>query len=366
MENFFIITPIGLENITLAEFKEKWGYFQDSPEMSAQVVKGGVEVQCDLSHGLALNHILRTPTRILLRLKTQKCRDLPKLYKIIKKIEWKNLLCHEEVNFQVTAKKSRLIHTTKIEKTARDAIADYFQANHLKSKVLEEFKEKPLPTLFLRLFEDELTISLDTTGERLHKRGQSFSKAKAPLRESTAQSLLRYLIKDIDNAKDNILIDPMCGSGTFLRETMHMNDLIMREFAYHSLKINTEMPKMDNKASELFSGFYGFDLNKELIAENQKNYPQINFEENDLFQAEFPESLKNQIVIVNPPYGKRIKINESKSNYFAKLVKTVEKKLNPSALGLIIPTPYDKGLSGEKLYFNQNGVKVCFLKRLKS
>ena len=120
-----------MEELLKDELAQKWKILFPESELSLKVIEGGIEIECELYQGLHLNHYLKIATRILLRLKTQKCRDFPKLFKIIQKINWKLYTKRDDLEFKITAKESRLIHTGKMKKTCEDALIKYFNANSL-------------------------------------------------------------------------------------------------------------------------------------------------------------------------------------------------------------------------------------------
>ena len=96
MENlasFYLIYPLGLTELGLLELKEKWAmHFGDAPLEIISVDDGGILISVQTLQGFALNHILRSPTRILLRIAEFKARDFPKLFKKVSKLPWKSLM----------------------------------------------------------------------------------------------------------------------------------------------------------------------------------------------------------------------------------------------------------------------------------
>ena len=294
-----------------------------------------------------------------MRIKSQKCRDIPKLYNIIRKIPWKTYLNQETCEVKVSAKKSRLIHTGKIEEAFFDGLKDHFKANSIKTSLLEAFEEAPKQVIFLRFFEDELTISLDTSGDLLHIRGNRSFRGHASIRENIASILLYKLTEDLPETKYN-LIDPMCGTGTFLFEWRDQFKKIDRNFLYQSSALTPlsgeDLTIKKDKNHEV--SFFGFDQDKEII-DKLKGTPNIAFEVGDVFK---PKTLEGtNIIIINPPYGKRVKIKGDKIDYFRDLIDAVAKNYSPMRLGIIIPRDFVGSLPGERTYFKQNGIDVCFL-----
>lgn len=362
MNKFFLVCPIGLENSLKSELTAKFQiYFPSEAFTIVDTTHGGIEIKCSAHIGFALNHVLKTPSKILLRIKEQKCRDLPKFFNIIKKIPWKNYLNQEHVEVSITAKKSRIIHTGKLEVSFHKALSEYFSANKIKGAVLKKHKEDKAQNIFIRLFEDNLTISFDTSGELLHIRGDRSFRGLASIRENIASLLLIELTSNLRNQQYN-LIDPMCGTGTFLFEWRKRFDLQSREFLYMGLKESLLANKVALVKTDIHDNFkyYGFDINNEIISKNN-NTLGITFKQSDIFEAK--EIKGNNIVIVNPPFGKRVKISGDKVIFFKKLVEQIERVYKPERLGILIPRDFVGKLKGEKRFFKLNGIDICFLIR---
>ena len=183
-------------------------------------IPGGIEIECLLHIGLSLNYILRTPTRILLRIGEFKCRDASKLYQKISKFNWAPWLIGQTPEVEISTSNSRLFDSRKIEKSIQDGVLQFYRHKPVKKKYLDHYSNtelKNLPKIYYRSVDDIVTISLDTTGERLHKRGEKTLTGLAPIRENLAALLLLELQSYLKKS-DYRLIDPMCGSGTFLIE----------------------------------------------------------------------------------------------------------------------------------------------------
>ena len=352
MSEFFIVVPIGLESLALKELEYKFSKHFLHEVYEANVIKGGVELNCELKYGLKLNDILKIPTRILLRIKTQKCRDLPKLFNILKKINWKEHLRQHNVSFNISCHQSRLIHTGRIEKTATEALIAYFAANQIPQKSLKPGLEEQV--IFIRFVNDDLTISLDTTGEPLYKRSQHVYRGKAGLRENYASGFLLYLL-DIKDYSDNILIDPMCGSGTFLKEASNFFNLNKRNFSYQNWSTQIDITLDDLQDIWNFKEIIGYDKDNSVL-ENIDSALATSKQDFLTTKTISPRT----IYIMNPPYGKRIKLDNPKL-YFSKLINHI-KALSPFSTGIIVPKEYSsKIISKSRLNFNQNGIKVEFI-----
>ena len=298
------------------------------------LITGGVEIELPLEVGLALNYQLKSATRILLRIHNSKCRDLPKLYKKLLNIKWKDY-CWPVYNFKISSSKSRLINTKKIEQTAQDALEKYFNGNDFKKAQIEHADTNNLKTdIYIRIDNDNLIISVDTSGERLDKREDTKSDFSiASIRNSIAYSQITDLISFLKSDTYNFY-DPFCGSGTYLKEALQYNSYNDRFFCLIPSLFTVK--KLNNFDKNTFNGISGSDITP---IKNTK----LNITEKDALKP--LNLIPNTIVVTNPPYGKRVEdkkkrdlsagqfINEFISNCLN------EKKL--IALSLIIPRDFD-------------------------
>jgi len=368
--SFFLIYPPGLEEPALIELKEKYALLEAAVPLNVTMVtSGGIEIECPLHTGLKLNLVLKTPTRILLRLTEFKCRDFPKLYQKVSKFNWANWMLGQTPEVECSSKNSRLFDSRKIEKAIGDGINEFYRHKPVKKKYLDRFavtEKKNLPKLYFRAEEDLVTLSLDTTGDRLHKRGEKMAAGLAPIRENLASLLLIDLL---ENAPENsTLIDPMCGSGTFILEAKHFYQMSTeRDFAFFHLPVVIEAPALfvHNSLSgkSLVKNAVGFDISPDVIAQAKKNDPEGDFRSEDLMSKTTHE-FENPVVIVNPPYGIRVGENIN-LDFFLRVIRSVKNKFHPSIAGFIIPDEF-KIYSNEEWTvkktraFKNGGIEVVF------
>jgi len=178
-------------------------------------IEGGVEFYGPPDTIYHANLQLRTSNRILQRIETFTARSYPELYNKAKKIDWE-LYCgfNAAVAFSVSSKTSRLHHTANIEKSVFDALSEGMSELGVKVAI-----SKDAPIKFhIRFADDICTVSIDSTGELLYRRGYRTAVAHAPVRETTAAALL--MASQWQNYP--VIADPMCGSGTFLLEAWLM------------------------------------------------------------------------------------------------------------------------------------------------
>jgi putative N6-adenine-specific DNA methylase len=367
---FFITLPVGLESLGEEELVMKWPmHFPNCNYTVIARVMGGIEIECATELGFLLNHILKCPTRILLRLHSFKCRDVPKLFQKTSKFKWGPYLLTMKPEVHISATESRLFDSRKIEKAFHDGVAECFRHQPMKKKYQEQFAAAICsPEIFIRFDNDTCTFSLDTTGEILHKRGEKLLTGLAPIRESLASLLLLALGKNTEDT----LIDPMCGSGTFLIEAHDFfKTNIKRKFSYMNTPLYQElktpflMPQ--DKTEKLFSNFRGYDNSLEIINEAKLNINerQIILQERDIF-SNVKELNEKYTVIINPPYGKRVgNKDEIDVNYYLRILRSININYSPTKIGIIIPQDYVLRSTSEftitrTIPFKNGGIPVVF------
>ena len=182
-----------------------------------KIEPGGVPFGCDKAGLYRANLELRTPTRVLVRIATFRAVGFNELEKHGKRIAWEMLLRPDaSVGFRVTSKKSRLYHGGAIEERLGAMVAGRMPGVRFETSGTDESDatdgtgEVASQLFIVRLFRDQCTISLDSSGELLHRRGYRRAVAKAPIRENLAAALLFAAGWD----RQSELLDPMCGSGT--------------------------------------------------------------------------------------------------------------------------------------------------------
>ncbi|MFO7812129.1 MAG: THUMP domain-containing protein [Pelovirga sp.] len=196
----FAVTPPGLEAICFQELV-KLGLFPHPP------VTGGVGFSGEVRDIYKANLWLRSANRILVRLGTLTARDFPTLYQRLVRLPWgRYIKPGTACDVRAVSRRSRLSHTGRIAEVCREAIS-----KALGSSVVEA---GPTQLVLLRVNDDQIEISIDSSGEHLHRRGYRQARSAAPLRENLAAAAL--LTCGYDGSSP--LVDMMTGSGTFVIE----------------------------------------------------------------------------------------------------------------------------------------------------
>ena len=347
---FFLIIPPGLEDLALKELELKC-------PATCEVTKGGLTCEGDLTWMEKAHTHLKIPTRILMRLTEFKVRDFPKLYQKMCSFGWNEFLSHPQPEWEISCSKSRLNHTGRIEETIKGALNEAQKRQPL-SKDWE--KKGFLPqTFYVRLVDDLLTLSLDLTGEPLYKRGLQVIKGEAPLRENFAAAFAFEMLRDIN--QEVTLVDPMCGSGTLLTEALTFHrPLHLRPFAFESspfykgrlLRLSDEIKPFPIAQAR------GLDINGELLSKIKTDLP-IVFENQDSLKV--PITSNHRLVMIcNPPYGERIKIEGKRGRFLLEAWLKFLQTDQPLRFGWVLPSDMDD------LFQKPQGYKLMSKRHLKN
>ncbi|HSQ26711.1 MAG TPA: class I SAM-dependent RNA methyltransferase [Anaerolineales bacterium] len=213
--SFFAVTTPGLEEYTAQELGNL-GILRPldakDQKMPSDAIKGGVAFDGSLADLYRANLHLRTTSRILLRVADFRAIGFSELRKKAGRVAWEQYLTPgQAVNLRVSCHKSRLYHSSAVAERVVGAIGDRLgfppPVNSVKD---EDETQEQAQVILVRLLHDQCTISMDSSGELLHRRGYRQAVAKAPLRETLAAGLLYASRWDMQSA----LVDPFCGSGT--------------------------------------------------------------------------------------------------------------------------------------------------------
>lgn len=386
--DFFLVVHPALTSLALTELKLKQeqilgvckdlGLCDGDPEFQVTMGPDGVGIaNIPLELGFALNIFLKIPTRILLRLKSFRCRDFPKLFKQSQKIDWNLFINGQMPRVKASARKSRLMMLRRIEDTVSDGIRKFFS-----EQVLEEHHGENL-TVYVRLFDDSCTLSIDTSGLPLYKRHLAKKIGEAPIRETLAAALLLKLMsyQSYIPSESVSLVDPMLGSGTFFLEAKTFglgatrNDYAFLHYPMLEEKheLYTQLMGHDLQTPLWQQSCLGYDRNEKMLKyaqQNLENLDGIELSRQDIFADLNGPVPKYSVLVCNPPYGKRIGFSDSPSQFFIKLIEAFVDKWKPSLLAIVVPEEIirDKGFKVpanlstlESFKFINGGLRVCWL-----
>ncbi|MCP4295206.1 MAG: 23S rRNA (guanine(2445)-N(2))/(guanine(2069)-N(7))-methyltransferase, partial [Proteobacteria bacterium] len=203
---FFATTPLNIEDILASELR-------DFGADNIKQVKAGVHFSGSLETAYRACLWSRTANRILFPIKEFSTESKEQLYDCVKMIKWDNIFSVDD-SFAVSARvsKSEITSERFAALVVKDAVVDYFR--DLTGKRPDVEKDRPKVQLNLHIFMNQATISLDLSGDSLHRRGYRLEGSSASLKENTAAALLyRSNWKEIASG-GGAFVDPMCGGGT--------------------------------------------------------------------------------------------------------------------------------------------------------
>jgi putative N6-adenine-specific DNA methylase len=297
----FLSTAPGLETALYDEVKGK-GFKR------AAALKGGVSIQGGWPDVWRANLWLRGAARVLARIASFKVLHLQQLEARSNEIAWGDIL-QTDIPYRVEAScsKSRIYHSGAAAQRVANAIAQ-----SLSTAACDEDAEI---TIMVRIEHDICTMSVDTSGALLHKRGFKARVNKAPMRENMAALFLQQC----GYKGDEPVFDPMCGSGTFVIEAAEiaakLNPGRGRSFAFERLKSfdqdawNT-MRAVKRDANQTIQ-IFGSDRDAGAIEMSRENAARADvaaytsFTQKSIAEIE-PPCHDNGLVIMNAPYGRRI------------------------------------------------------------
>ena len=229
-EVFFSPCPRGLENLLVDELGALGA-------RGAQAVHGGVGWQGDWATCQRANLESRLASRVMWRVAQGRYRAEVDIYKLAYSVTWaKWFTADDTIRIYVTAQKSPLQSLEFITLRVKDAVCDHFRTVVGTRPSVDT--ANPAVRIHLFLTADTATLYIDTSGEPLYKRGYKPAAVEAPVKENLAAGILRLTGWQPGEA----LLDPMCGSGTFLIEAAQMAlDIapgLGRSFGFERLRIH--------------------------------------------------------------------------------------------------------------------------------
>jgi putative N6-adenine-specific DNA methylase len=358
----FLVTVPGFEPALNAEAVEK-GF------KKTVCAKGGVTFHGTWEDVWRANLVLRGASKILVRLGAFRALHLAQLDKRARRFPWDDFLRNDvPVRVEVTCKKSRIYHQGAAKQRIETAIKEELGA---------PISDEANLCLKVRIFEDMCTISIDTSGTGLHKRGHKEAVNKAPMRETLAALVLRQC----GYTGNMPVLDPMCGSATFVLEAAEIAAQLApgrsRNFAFeqlatfdestwHSLKKDTI--KVDNKPKEGLA-FYGFDRDNGAIKISKANAERAGVTALCHFEKQTISTLKRPdgpagLIIVNPPYGTRIGEVKKLFALYQSLGNKLKEQFQGWRVGIVtnndgLAKACGLSFDKQKLSFSHGGIKVA-------
>ena len=323
----------------------------------------------DLGFLYKANLGLRSALRILQPIKHFIADSTDMLYDEAKRIQWSDYLSiHDTFSINFTVNSEIFSHGQFAALRLKDALVDYFKENTGKRPSVD--KEDADILIDLMIAENQVFISVDSSGDPLYKRGYRKDVGVAPLNETLAAGLMLHTGWKGEVA----LMDPMCGSGTLLIEAT----LIALDIPPATFRSDFAFMKWKNYDEELFLKIresrldrirdlrmpvIGFDKRMGMVEKARENIRNagldefIRIEQADFFEHNFSE-LKKGIMVFNPPYGKKMELPEIE--FFSHIGDRLKQHFSGWDAWIISPQEVKSiGLKAEKRLTTFNGDIPC-------
>lgn len=401
MDTYFAVTAPGIESITALELSRlgllpaeslpavKSASSSPKESLVTHHASDSLHFKGGLDAIYRANLHLRTASRILVRLGMPfMARSFPELVEKASRLPWERFLTPgQPVALRVTCHKSKLYHSEAVAERLLTALEARLgkPSARLRSSTADETDDSPLLTgegagvrenppqlIMARLVDDKCTVSIDSSGALLHRRGYRLATAKAPLRETLAAALLLASGWDAQSP----LIDPFCGSGTIPIEAallaLNLPPGLNRRFAF------MDWPSFDEILwKSLCSEFHlSSFISPSLILASDRDAGAVRLAQenarragvNHLIQFEaqavsamYPPARKGWVV-TNPPYGVRVSEGKDLRNLYAQFGNVLRAKFPDWRVAILSSDEFLLGHTGLKLdtslAFNNGGLRV--------
>lgn len=325
MKMYQLVAPchFGLEAVLKREIYDL-GYEITQVEDGRVTFEGDAEAIC------RSNVFLRTAERVLLLVGRFRATTFDELFEGIKALPWEEYL-PKDAKFWVkkaSSIKSKLFSSSDIQSIVKKAIVERLKQEYDVEWFPEDGAAYPIRVFLLK---DEVMVTLDTSGESLHKRGYRTMTSKAPLTETLAAALLMLT----PWKADRIFVDPFCGSGTFPIEAAMIaaniapgmnrefvaeqwTNLIERKLWYDTVEEAEEL--VDTSVAV---DIQGYDIDGEVVKAARENAKRagvaemIHFQERPVSELRHPK--KYGFIVTNPPYGERLEDKRDLPELYAQI-----------------------------------------------
>lgn len=310
MEKFIITakTLFGLEPILAEELKAIGA-------SDITLLKRAVQYKGDKALLYKSNLLLRTALRILKPIASFEVHNEDQLYRMVKGIDWSDYLSNRQTfAINATTSSNKFRHSKYVALKAKDAIVDQFR-DRTGSRPSIDTKDPDL-WIDVHIMDRTCTISLNSSGITLAKRGYGVQRTEAPINEALAAGII--LMSGWDQQMD--FIDPMCGSGTFAIEAAWIAGNLppgrLRRFNFEKWRDFDRLlwknirDEARSNVKEIGAKIYARDLSRHAIniaiknADRAKVSQNIDFLTEDFFESSGPD--EGGFLIMNPPYGERL------------------------------------------------------------
>jgi 23S rRNA (guanine2445-N2)-methyltransferase / 23S rRNA (guanine2069-N7)-methyltransferase len=371
--NFFATTPKGLELLLVDELRALGA--TDAAEKLAGVTFSG-----DLALAYKVCLWSRLANRVLLQLVKVPAATPEELYRGVQSIAWdQHLDPSGSIYIHFVTVQSQITHTLFAAQKVKDAIVDQFREKFAARP--DVARDRPDVSVHVYLHRDIASISIDLSGESLHRRGYRLEQGVAPLKENLAAAILLRAGWPQIAKNHGTLVDPMCGSGTLLVEAALMAGNIapglMRDY-FGFLRWKQHDPALwERLVSEakqqqvaIASKIVGYDCDAEVVTIAIANVERaglrgiVHVEKRDVTACVTNQEWQPGLVVVNPPYGERLGEEAALQKLYVQLADQLKNQFQGYRAAIFTGNPElsrNMGLRAERHYALFNGALPCTL-----
>jgi len=300
-------SAFGIESVVADELR-KLGYNE------LTVNDGRVIFTGDETDIARCNIWLRCADRVLVRMAEFPARDFEELYQGVLAVEWEKIIPENGImHVKGKSVRSTLHSVSHCQSITKKAVVEAMKRRYKR----DTFPENgPLFTIEVGMLRDTATITLDTSGPGLHKRGYRVTGGEAPIRETLAAAII-YLSRW---TPDRIFADPLCGSGTIAIEAamkgLNIAPGLRRSFVSETWNMipakiwNSLRSKAEESILEISPVIFASDMDTRVFRTARENAEHAGVGEHIIFQKkpveEFSSKKRLGCIVTNPPYGERL------------------------------------------------------------
>lgn len=346
----FINGHKGFETLLFHELRD----ILHATDSQLKKVYGGVEINAEIEAVYLICLHSRLANRVFCELARAEAEHEAQLYQAVFQIDWDtHLSARDSIAVSATVSRSRLNHGHFVALKAKDAIVDQFRETCGSRPRVE--KNQPDLQIHINIHRNQASISLDLSGQSLHRRGYRREHSGAPLKEHLAAALLLQAGWNYQSASQQRLLDPMCGSGTFAIEAAMIGANIapgigreyfgFNQWRRHDADLWQDCVRQAREAivtpeTVIFaSDFDAYALKiARANAERAQVQNLIKFSHQQISDLRLPTTPLPTLVIANPPYGQRLQSESGLGQLYSDLGECLS-RLAPAKLALISANP---------------------------
>jgi len=319
VNTYVAVVPKGVEALLEAELRS-FGVTE------TRIVGGAVEFEADSSTAYRALLASRLASRILMPVATIDGASFEALDDAVAKVKWlSHVRADGTLAVEVAASAGVDVHTRYAAQRTKDGICDQIRAARGIRPSVDV--EKPDVAIHVYLGESSGTVAIDLASGSMHRRGYRGRGAVAPLKETLAAAILSFAGWERAAADGHLLVDPMCGSGTFLVEGALMAariapGLLRRKHPIERwlgfepsvfARVHEDLSRIaDEGRASMSARLIGFDASASALEASRRALEDVGlsrfatFEQKPIEEARAPDGSHAGVVVVNPPYGERL------------------------------------------------------------